>query len=181
MQDLKQNYEAEQSKPLVPTQPKRALFAALCAFISACFFVLCFMNTKFILELYPSLSPISILFLRSVFSSLIMIPQAVYTNNKVAAQNKADERSKQDHVLNPKNFPALTFACAIFFILYEDTVTFFMFRVLALAEVTVFLNLGPILTVFAGALCLKNEVVGLEHIVKVVISFIGVLLIVLGK
>ena len=57
----------------------------------------------------------------------------------------------------------------------------FMFGVMPISEVTVFLNIGPILTVFAGALCLRNEVVGIEHLVKVVIAFMGVLFIVLGK
>ena len=65
--------------------------------------------------------------------------------------------------------------------MYEDTLTFVMLKLLTLAEVEVFLNIGQIGTVFIGALCLKNEGVTWSLILRVVIMFIGVMLIILGK
>ena len=65
--------------------------------------------------------------------------------------------------------------------MYEDTLTFFMFKKMTLAEIEVFLNIGQIATVFIGALVLKNENVTLSLITKVIIMFAGVLLIILGK
>ena len=62
---------------------ERPFLAAIFCLISACFFVICFMNSKVILGLWPSLSPFSVLFIRAVFSSLVMIPQALYTNKKI--------------------------------------------------------------------------------------------------
>ena len=56
-----------------------------------------------------------------------------------------------------------------------------MLRVLSMAEVEVFNNLGQISTVFIGALVLKNENVTWSQVVKVIIMFIGVMLIILGK
>ena len=56
-----------------------------------------------------------------------------------------------------------------------------MLKVLSLAEVEVFLNIGQISTVFVGALVLKNENVTCTHIIKVIIMFIGVMFIILGK
>ena len=50
-----------------------------------------------------------------------------------------------------------------------------------MAEVGVFLNLGQISTVFIGALVLKNENVTCSHVVKVIIMFVGVMFIILGK
>ena len=75
----------------------------------------------------------------------------------------------------------MNFICAIFFILYEDSLTFVMFKILTLAEIEVFLNIGQISTVLVGALVLKNEGVSIKLIIKVVIMFVGVMLIVLGK
>ena len=85
------------------------------------------------------------------------------------------------HLLNLKNVPILAFCSAIFFIMYEDTLTFVMLKLLTLAEVEVFLNIGQIMTVFIGALCLKNEGVTWPLILRVIIMFVGVMLIILGK
>ena len=85
------------------------------------------------------------------------------------------------HLLSLSPVPILHFCSAIFFIMYEDTLTFFMFKKLTLAEIEVFLNIGQIATVFIGALVLPNENVTFSLILRVFIMFAGVLLIILGK
>ena len=50
-----------------------------------------------------------------------------------------------------------------------------------MAETSIFCNIGPILTVFIGGLCLADEKVTLPAVIKVSISFIGVLMIIKGK
>ena len=122
-------------------QQERPFLAALFCLISASFFTLCFMNSKIILNLWPTLSPVSLLFMRAVFSSLVMIPQALYANRKEELKARKENRQHQ-HLLSLSPVPMLHFCSAIFFIMYEDTLTFFMFKKLTLAEIEVFLNIG---------------------------------------
>ena len=49
-----------------------------------------------------------------------------------------------------------------------------------IATVSIFLNCGPILTVVVGGLLLPTERLQLSSMVKVVVAFIGVLLITYG-
>ena len=49
----------------------------------------------------------------------------------------------------------------------------------ALAEVSIYLNFGPLLTVLIGGLLLPSESVTIGVVVKVVVAFTGVLLITL--
>ena len=138
------------------------------------------MNSKLILGMWPSLSAFSVLFMRAVFSSLVMIPQALYANKGLAdKQNLAGKPHM--HLLSPRTVPPFHLLCAIICIMYEDSLTFIMFKILSLAEIEVFLNIGQIATVFIGALVLKDERLSIPHVLKVVIMFIGVLLIILGK
>ena len=109
-----------------------------------------------------------------------MTPQAIYTNRKEEIKATKENR-KHMHLLSLSPVPILHFCSAIFFIMYEDTLTFFMFKKMTLAEIEVFLNIGQIATVFIGALVLKNENVTLSLITKVIVMFAGVLLIILGK
>ena len=51
----------------------------------------------------------------------------------------------------------------------------------ALAEVSIYLNFGPLLTVLIGGIFLPSESVTMGAVVKVVFAFIGVLLITLPK
>lgn len=56
-----------------------------------------------------------------------------------------------------------------------------MMKKLAISEVSMFLNLGPILTVFVAGCFIASERARCSDAIKVVLSFIGVLMIVLGK
>ena len=56
-----------------------------------------------------------------------------------------------------------------------------MLQKVTVAETSIFCNIGPILTVFIGGLCLKDEKVTFPAVVKVSISFLGVLMIIKGK
>ena len=56
-----------------------------------------------------------------------------------------------------------------------------MIRVLPLAEVTLFLNLGPILTVFVGGCLILRERAKCSDTFKVIVSVVSVLLIIIGK
>ena len=56
-----------------------------------------------------------------------------------------------------------------------------MLKKVTVAETSIFCNIGPILTVFIGGLCIADERVTLSAVVKVSISFIGVTMVVLGK
>ena len=51
---------------------------------------------------------------------------------------------------------------------------------LEISTVLIFMNTGPILTVFGGGLFFKDQKLTWEIIAKVLVAFIGVLLIVLG-
>ena len=56
-----------------------------------------------------------------------------------------------------------------------------MLKKVTVAETSIFCNMGPILTVFIGGLCLKDERVTLSMVAKVSVSFIGVMMVILGK
>ena len=56
-----------------------------------------------------------------------------------------------------------------------------MIKRLSIAEVAMFLNLGPILTVFVAGCFIASEGAKCSDTIKVILSFIGVVLIVLGK
>ena len=56
-----------------------------------------------------------------------------------------------------------------------------MLKKVTVAETSIFCNMGPILTVFIGGLCLKDERVTLSMVAKVSVSFIGVTMVILGK
>ena len=50
-----------------------------------------------------------------------------------------------------------------------------------ITEIAIFCNIGPILTVFIGKLCMENEKVSLNALIKVCVSFTGVVMMIVGK
>ena len=56
-----------------------------------------------------------------------------------------------------------------------------MVKQLPIAEVSLFLNIGPILAVFVSGYFMPSERARCIDIVKVIFSFVGVMLIVFGK
>ena len=69
---------------------------------------------------------------------------------------------------------------AIGHILVVSMLVQFCLKTFPMAEVSIFLNCGPLLTVILGGLFLENERVTYGSVIKAIMAFIGVLLITLG-
>ena len=151
---------------------KPGLAVIFCA-ISALFFTLNLSTTKAIYTLYPSMSPLAVMFFRAVSSSIFILPQTIYAN--------CTRPDGANNVLSLRNVNKCAFLISIIAILCIQTTNLTMLKKVSVAETSIFCNIGPILTVFIGGIFLADERVTWPAVAKVSIAFIGVTMIVMGK
>ena len=72
-------YQDDSSSTQNPNR-ERPLLAAFLCLLSACFFTLNFLSAKVVYGLYPSYSPMSMLFMRALAASVFIVPQAIFVN-----------------------------------------------------------------------------------------------------
>ena len=75
----------------------------------------------------------------------------------------------------------LKLVVAVSLILFVMVLAYTMIKRLPVAEVAMFLNFGPILTVFFAGCFSASEAAKCSDTIKVIIAFAGVIMIVLGK
>ena len=154
-------------------QPKfRPFLAVIICAISACFFTTMSLLTKVIYKMYPTCGVYSILIFRCLGATLILTP---YTFNK-----HWKEREKHNLLLSWTSLNQLKWGIAIGHIIIVSILVQVCLRVFPITLVTIFLNCGPILTVFLCAALLSSEKLTNSIVIKVVVAFIGVLFITFG-
>ena len=122
------------------------------------------------------------LFMRTIGACFWIIPYTFYLNEAKKREN-FNERRPHTHILFQRNTSCLKFSIYIFFILLVQGLAFFMIKYLPLAEVTIFLNMGPILTVFVSSCFLVKTGMKAKctDTLKLVIGCIGVIMVIVGK
>ena len=160
----------------------RPLLAAFLCLLSAGFFSLQFVSAKLVYRLYPSFNPSSMLFMRTLGACIWIIPHALYLNQRQKRKNLR-EGLPHSHILLQRNVSCLKFSVYILSILLVQGIAFFMIKYLSLTEVTIFLSMGPILTVFFSSCFLADAALKTKAVdsLKLVVGCIGVVMIVVGK
>jgi drug/metabolite transporter (DMT)-like permease len=139
--------------------------------VAVSFFASNLLLIKILTLIDPTVSPFLLITLRSVSSLCLLTPIAM-----LQAKN-----SIQETLLKPfKKFGPLTFFLSFGGIAYEIMICYVCVRVLPIVNVSIFINMAPLFTVLL-AVPILGETLSVFNIVQTVVSFAGVLLIVLGR
>ena len=121
--------------------------------------------------LYPNTSAVAILFMRGVSSNIFVVPHSIVSNKR-----------SEVNIFRPLlHVNKVLFCIAAAHIIIVSFIIQYELGKLEISTVLIFMNTGPIITVFAGGLLMKNAKLTWDVVAKVLVAFVGVLMIVLGK
>ena len=122
--------------------------------------------------MYPSVGVYGLLFFRSLGSLFVLVPHVLWKHHK--------ERAKHNLILSWVPLNRWMWSIAIGHILIVSALVQICLKTFTVSLVSIFLNTGPILTVFLCAILIKTEHVTAGIVFRSIAAFIGVLFITLG-
>jgi len=162
----------EEGPPVSDEKPVklRPVYAAINALISTVCFSTNFMLIKVLNTMEPNVSPFLLVTLDALICCILLTPVAA----------KITKTSVYSSLTLPfKELSVKTFAVGLGHICFIMMIIFVCMRSLPIVSVSIFLNLGPLLTVML-AVCILKEKMNTFSIIQTIVSFIGVILIVIG-
>jgi len=162
----------EEGPPVSDEKPikLRPVYAAINALLSTVCFSTNFMLIKVLNTIEPTVSPFLLVTLDALICCVLLTPVAA----------KITKTSVITSLTEPfKKLSKKTFAVGLGHICFIMMIIFVCMRSLPIVSVSIFLNLGPLLTVIL-AVCVLKEKTNAFTIIQTIISFIGVIFIVIG-
>ena len=139
--------------------------------IAVAFFASNLLLIKILAMIDPTVSPFLLITLRSASSLCLLTPIGM-----LQAKNSIVETLVQPF----RKFSPQTFLLSFGGIAYEIMICYVCVRVLPIVNVSIFINMAPLFTVLL-AVPILGEKLSVFNIVQASLSFVGVLLIVMGR